>query len=65
MFKLQDLKHMRDGTNASEERLQMDRSQYLQGREGYPTAPEDGLTERDRGCYMMGYNVSEWEYARG
>lgn len=64
MFTMQDFKKYKEGTENTEEQLQMDRSMYIKGREGYPTAPEEGLSERATGCYMMGYNVSEWESER-
>lgn len=64
MFNLTNLSKMRDGTMDQESQAQHDRHLYLQGRRAYPTLPEDPLTERERGCYMMGYNVSEWESER-
>lgn len=64
MIDLNELKTIRDGAMDKESQAQHDRHMYLQGREAYPTLPEDTLPERDRGCYMMGYNVSEWESER-
>lgn len=64
MFNLESLSKMRDGTMDTMTLEQHDRHMYIQGREGYPTLPEDTLTARERGCYMMGYNVSEWEDSR-
>ena len=61
MFTLLDFQAVKNGTNTAEERLQIDRDMYLRGRQGYPTGPDESLSERDRDCYMMGYSTSEWE----
>lgn len=65
MFDLLDLKAMRTGSNRDAENAIIEREGFIQGREGYPTAPPQslpqGVSERYRGCYMMGYNLSEFE----
>lgn len=43
----------------SDDRSIRDREHYLMGRTGYPTPPPAGLSVRDRGCYMMGFNATE------
>lgn len=69
MFTLEDLANIRSNRNTSEERAQIDRDMYLRGRRMYPTTPEEGLpqgfTSRDKGCYMMGYNMTERENGHG
>lgn len=51
-------------TKAAEQAV-MDRNWYIRGKEGYPTAPpetlSEGVTERERGCYQMGYNYELYQ----
>lgn len=52
---------IKDPEKVSEDRYTRDRDMYLRGRAGYPEQPTQPLSERDSGCYMMGYNLSELE----
>lgn len=56
---LEQLKDIRNGEKASEERYSRDRSMYLKGKSDHPEQPPESLSERDRACYMMGYNTAE------
>jgi len=56
---LEQFKEIRSGEKASEDRYSTDRKMYLKGREGYPELPSECLSERDRACYMMGYNTEK------
>lgn len=56
---LEQLGQIKTGSNQVEEQYISDRHLYLMGRAGYPEHPPQGFTEREAGCYMMGYNVSE------
>ena len=55
MFNLEQLKDIREGSKLSEERYSRDRDMYLRGRRGKPESHGEPLSERDRGCYDMGY----------
>lgn len=56
---LEQLQAIRSGQNVAEDRYISDVAMYQRGRSGYPELPSESLSERDRGCYMMGYNVTE------
>lgn len=56
---LEQLEQIKTGSNQAEEQYISDRHMYQRGRSGYPELPAQGLSERERGCYMMGYNTSE------
>jgi len=60
-FTVNDLTQMRQTSSQREEQARVDRAMYVEGKQGYPTAPNENLSERARDCYMMGYNTSEWE----
>ena len=61
MIDLEQLARIRTSENASEEQYMDDKHMYLRGRKGYPEPPLNSLSERQRGCYMMGYSMSEFE----
>lgn len=56
---LNQLKELREGKKASEERYSRDRSMYLKGRSGDNEDLVESLSGRDRACYMMGKNTTE------
>ena len=58
-YTVDDLKDIHTAKKAIEDRLEIDRSMFIKGREGYPTPPPENLSDRDRECYMMGYNLTE------
>jgi hypothetical protein len=58
---LESLEQLKPSHQQQQEQHQIDRSMYIKGRDGYPTAPDESLSERARGCYMMGFNVTQWE----
>lgn len=56
---LDQLKDIREGQKASDDRYSRDRDMYLRGRKGKPESLGESVSERDRACYMMGYNTAE------
>ena len=52
---LEQLRDIREGNKLSEERYSRDRDMYLRGRRGEPESRGEPLSERDSGCYDMGY----------
>lgn len=61
LVSLEDLEAIRTGSKHSDEQYNRDRHMYQQGRVGYPSSPSESLSERDRGCYMMGFQATMWE----
>jgi len=55
LIDLDQLRNIREGAKLSEERYSRDRDMYLRGRRGEPESHGERLSERDRGCYEMGY----------
>ena len=58
---LENLEQLKPSHHQQQEQHQSDRSMYIKGREGYPTAPDKSLSQRATGCYMMGFNATQWE----
>lgn len=56
---LYQLKDIRTGEKASEDRYDRDRTMYLRGRCGSDASRGEALSDRDKEMYMMGHNVYE------
>lgn len=57
LIDLDELKTIREGNKASEERYSRDRHMYLKGKQGLDRSTVEHLSERDRACYDMGYSA--------
>lgn len=58
---LEQLKDIRTGAKADDECYTRDRYLYQQGRVGSTEVLTQSLSERDRGCYDMGYAMYQEE----
>lgn len=57
LIDLDELKTIREGNKASEERYSRDRHMYLMGKQGLDKDFLERLSERDEACYDMGYSA--------